>query len=587
MRAAKDNERIEALGGGSAGCVLANRLSADPSTKVLLIEAGGMEKHYVNLLLYPRVPIDTQIPLFAPLIIGSEVDWKHYPEPQSQACLAMENQVCRLARGKGLGGSSAMNFMLYVRGNRRDYEIWRDQFNATGWGYQDVLKHFKNIETSEVPFQDQEYRGTSGEVPVTYARLQTTLSTSFLYWCLSNGYKITDYNERSQAGCSRVQANIKNGQRWSANKAFIVPILFRDNLHISMLSHATKVIFHGKRAIGVRFIRRDREFNIMADREVVISAGAIGSPQLLMLSGIGPRSDLEKLQIPAIAYLPVGENLQDHMHVPGISGTLRLPWSISFWGYIWHRLWNLGKEIPAIYPGELTIPGSIEALAFVSTSFVNESLEFPDVEIALQSFSSSDNLFEYYLARTGLRKEVYNQYYLPHRNNCGFSLVPVMNRPKSRGYVKLRTAQPSDKPIINPRYLSHPEDVKVAIEGVKIALRLMNSEIPMNFTVQPWNIPLKQCEGTGPIWSDPYLECFVRHMAHTTWHPCCTCAMGWHKGAVVDHELRVWGVQKLRVVDASVMPTIVTGNLNVPTMMIADKAAEMILKANPLIKQRY
>ncbi|KAL3212993.1 hypothetical protein MRX96_035744 [Rhipicephalus microplus] len=209
------------------------------------------------------------------------------------------------------------------------------------------------------------------------------------------------------------------------------------------------------------------------------------------------------------------------MHVPGISGTLRLPWSISFWGYIWHRLWNLGKEIPAIYPGELTIPGSIEALAFQE-------------QVSEKRFTTN-TIF-------------------PHRNNCGFSLVPVMNRPKSRGYVKLRTAQPSDKPIINPRYLSHPEDVKVAIEGVKIALRLMNSEIPMNFTVQPWNIPLKQCEGTG---------------------------------AVVDHELRVWGVQKLRVVDASVMPTIVTGNLNVPTMMIADKAAEMILKANPLIKQRY
>ncbi|KAH8036791.1 hypothetical protein HPB51_005746 [Rhipicephalus microplus] len=279
-------------------------------------------------------------------------------------------------------------------------------------------------------------------------------------------------------------------------------------------------------------------------------------------------------QIPVIRDLPVGENLQDHMHVDGIVGTLRRPTGLN--------LFRLSTVTDYAYKrsGPLSIPASIEALAFVSTSFVNESLEFPDAEIALQSLPSSALPLECYFASMGLRKDVYNQYYLPNRGRHGFALAPVMNRPKSRGYVKLRTTDPFDKPIIDPKYLTHPDDVKAAVEGVKIALRLMKSDAMRAVGAKPWNIPFKWCLSEGSVWSDPYLTCLVRHLAHTTWHACCTCPMGMDEKAVLDPDLRVRGVKNLRVVDASVMPTIVSGNLNAPTMMIADKAAAMIIQDN-------
>ncbi|KAH7943944.1 hypothetical protein HPB52_013722 [Rhipicephalus sanguineus] len=551
------------VGGGSAGCVLANRLSADPTRTVLLIEAGGMENAFA------------QVPLFAPLLIGDRFDWKYLPEPQEHACLSMKDQRCPWARGKALGGSSAINFMFYVRGNRRDYDIWRDEFGAHGWSYDDVLPHFKNIETSRVPGHEEMYRGTTGEIPVVYANTHTRLSEAFLEACKENGYPIIDYNGRSQAGCSRLQANMLHGERCSASKCFITPILHRKNLHISLHSHATKVLFDRKRATGIRFVNHGRVYQVNATREVVISAGAIGSPQLLLLSGIGPRHDLEQLKIPVVADLPVGENLQDHMHVNGIAGTLRWPTGINIFRLSTVTNYTLKRS------GPFSIPGSIEALAFVSTSFVNESMEFPDAEIALQSLPSSALPLECYLSSTALRKDVYDQYYLPNRGRHGFALVPVMNRPKSRGYVKLRTANPFDHPIIDPKYLTHPDDVKAAVEAAKIALRLMKSDAMRAVGAKPWNIPLKSCVSEGEVWSDPYLTCLVRHLAHTTWHACCTCPMGSDERSVVDSKLRVWSLKNLRVVDASVMPTIVTGNLNAPTMMIADKASAIILQDNP------
>ncbi|XP_050030050.1 alcohol dehydrogenase [acceptor]-like isoform X1 [Dermacentor andersoni] len=549
------------VGGGSAGCVLANRLSADPSKMVLLIEAGGMEK-----------PL-AQIPLFAPLLIGSSFDWKYHPQPQEHACLSMEDRRCRLARGMALGGSSAINFMLYVRGNRRDYDIWRDEFGAHGWSYRDVFPHFKNIETARLPDQEPFYRGTHGEIPVEYASTQTRLSKAFLGACEENGYPVIDYNGRSQAGCSRLQFNTRHGQRYSASKSFITPILHRRNLHISLWSRATKVIFENQHAVGVRFLKGPRMHTVRASREVVIAAGAIGSPQLLLLSGVGPWFDLEQLKIPVIADLPVGRNLQDHMHVEGVSGTLRHRDGINLF-------WSSTVDYNNNCSGPFSIPASLEAVAFVSTPFVNTSLEFPDVEIVLQSLPPSDLCVALYLSKMALREDVYEQYFLPKRGQPGFALSPVMNRPKSRGYVKLRTTNPLDEPIIDPKYLTHPEDVAVAVEGVKIALRLIKSRAMRAIKAKPWDIPLEACASEGPTWSNEYLACFVRHMAHTTWHLCCTCPMGSDNRAVVDPRLRVYGLKNLRVVDASVMPTIVTGNLNAPVMMIADKAAAMILQDN-------
>ncbi|XP_049273321.1 oxygen-dependent choline dehydrogenase-like [Rhipicephalus sanguineus] len=387
-------------------------------------------------------------------LIGDRFDWKYCLSRQARLPF-YEGQRCPWARGKALGGSSAINFMFYVRGNRRDYDIWRDEFGAYGWSYDDVLPHFKNIETSRVPGHEETH-GTTDQDPIACTNQPP-------------GTRGSSKQSRSQQAPGDPSKPEGVLQPW--NKRSTAPFSRPASVHIrhppanvvacgtSKASKHAPVLFDRKRATGIRFVIHGRVYQVNATREVVISAGAIGSPQLLLLSGIGPRHDLEKLKIPVVADLPVGENLQDHMHVNGIAGTLRWPTGINVFRLSTVTNYTLKRS------GPFSIPGSIEALAFVSTSFVNESMEFPDAEIALQSLPSSALPLECYLSSTALRKDVYDQYYLPNRGRHGFALAPVMNRPKSRGYVKLRTANPFDDPIIDPKYLTHPDDVKAAVEG--------------------------------------------------------------------------------------------------------------------------
>ncbi|XP_077535764.1 glucose dehydrogenase [FAD, quinone]-like, partial [Haemaphysalis longicornis] len=272
------------VGGGSAGCVIANRLSADPNTSVLLLEAGDLED------------ATDQIPGAAPSKQGGHHDWAYVTVPQRNACLSYREQRVRLPRGKVLGGSSVLNYMVYTRGSRHDYDRWSEEYGAAGWSYQDVLPHFKEIEDYRVGAPD-DYHGTGGEVAVNYANGRTSLSDTFLMACNESGYPYVDYNGPEMAGCSRPQTNTRNGARVSANTAFIQPIIgARKNLHVALLSQVTKVIFEVTRAVGVTFTRLGHAMNVYASREVILSAGAFGSAQLLMLSGVGPKEDLERMQ---------------------------------------------------------------------------------------------------------------------------------------------------------------------------------------------------------------------------------------------------------------------------------------------------
>ncbi|KAH6924894.1 hypothetical protein HPB50_025909 [Hyalomma asiaticum] len=520
------------VGGGSAGCVLANRLSANSAVSVLLIEAGGPED------------ATTDVPLYALLHYHGPYDWNYVTEPQEHSCLSMKDKRSPWPRGKALGGCSVINFMLYVRGNRRDYDNWAHDYGAKGWSYDEVLPHFKNIEN-----------------------------------CHIKAY--------SNNGFSRLQTNVLGGSRYSACKSFIKPVIsVRRNLHISLLSHATKILFEGHRAVGVKFERGADKMHVRARREVIVSSGAIGSPQLLMLSGIGPRKHLEELGIPVIADLPVGENLQDHIFVGGIAATTKTRAELHLNSASIITNYAFRKE------GPLSVPAAIETVAFLSTSYVNASLDFPDVEIVLLSVSPSSEEGERFMIDTGLTKEAYEKYYRPKRKQYGFQLAPILNRLKSRGYIRLRSIDPDDPPIIDPRYFTHPEDIKVAAEGTNIsrkvqsaglskcahkAVEILKTEAFAKLGTKLWNVPFPGCEETGEMWSQPYLECLARHHTSTVWHPCCTCPMGDDHRAVVDSRLRVrGGVEGLRVVDASVMPTIVTANLNIPTHMIADRAAHLI-----------
>lgn len=548
------------VGGGSAGCLLANRLSANPRVTVLLLEAGGLED------------ATTDVPLFALLHFHGRYDWKYVTEPQEYACLSMKEKRSPWPRGKVLGGCSVLNFMMYVRGNKRDFDSWSRDYGAQGWSYDEVLPYFKSIETFNVDaFADNGYHGDNGELPISYPNTQTVLSEVFLEAGKELGYNYVDYNGPTQTGFSRIQVNVKNGQRWSSSKSFIKPVVeTRKNLHISLLSQATKVLFKGKRAYGVQFERGVEDRKVMAKKEVIVSCGSIGTPQLLMLSGIGPAHHLQELNIPVVADLPVGETLQDHFFVGGIAATTRKSAELNL------NTISLVTQYAFGTIGPLAIPAGIEAVAFVSTPYVNASLDFPDIEIVLLSVSPSSSEGERYLLDSGLTQELYDAYYKPQRDKHGFQLAPIVNRPKSKGYVRLKSKDPHDKPLINPNYLSHPEDVKVAALGAKKALEIMETEAFKKLGAKLWPTVFPPCEGEGEVWGEQYLRCLARHYTCTTWHPCCTAPMGYHPKAVVDSKLRVYDVEGLRVIDASVMPSMITANLNAATHMIAEKGAAMI-----------
>ncbi|XP_077514029.1 glucose dehydrogenase [FAD, quinone]-like [Amblyomma americanum] len=550
------------VGGGSAGCVIANRLSADPNVSVLLLEAGGLET------------ASRQIPLTAPFNLGGHDDWAYRTVPQENACLSFREQQCSVPRGKVLGGSSVLNFMLYVRGNKGDYDRWAREYGATGWAYDDVLPHFKDIEDYRAG-QPDEYHGVGGEVPVDYANGSAPVSQIFLEACSESGYPLVDYNGASQSGCSRVQGNLRDGTRVSASKAFIQPILrSRKNLHVALFSVATKVNFVGGRAVGVTYTMYGETHKVNARREVILSAGTVGSAQILMLSGVGPREDLERLQIPVVADLPVGRNLQEHV-------LLITAVPVTTTDYVAIPSFTLADiaQHASNRTGPVSIPAGVEAIQFVSTEYA-PATDIPDVEIILVSSAPASQLARTELLSSGFLPEAYDNYLGPGTDQPGFRVAAINNRPKSRGTLKLRTGNINDYPSINPRLLEHPDDVKALAQGAKVFIdRMLDTPAMKKIGAEAWNVTFPPCATAGPLWSLKYTECLFRHLSQPAMHLCCTAPMGSHPGAVVDERLRVRGnMTGLRVADASVMPDIVSGHTHAPAMMIGSKAASMIIE---------
>ncbi|XP_077512922.1 glucose dehydrogenase [FAD, quinone]-like [Amblyomma americanum] len=550
------------VGGGSAGCVVANRLSAYPNVTVLLLEAGGLEE------------ASNQIPITATYSLGGHDDWGYQTVPQKHACLSYQEQRCGMSRGKVLGGSSVLNFLLYTRGSIHDYDRWAREYGATGWAYGDVLPHFKAIEDYRAG-QPDEYHGFGGEVPVDFANSSTPLSQLFLAACKESRYPLVDYNGRTQSGCSRVQANIRDGARVSASKAFIQPILrTRKNLHVALFSQVTKVNFEGSRAVGVTFFRYGESQKISARLEVILSAGAVGSAQILMLSGVGPREDLERLKIPVVADLPVGRSLQDH---PLLLTAVPVS-TATYVGIPPFTLSDIAKYA-SNRTGSVTIPVGAEALQFVSTDYTAVPV-IPNVELVLISFQPANELARSQMLGGGLLPEAYDSYFGPGTDQPGFRVTAVNIRPKSRGSLKLRTGNAKDYPSIDPRLLAHPDDVKALAQGAKMFIdRMLNTQAMKKIGAEAWRVKFPPCAKAGPLWSLKYTECLFRHFAQPGLHLCCTAPMGSHQEAVVDERLRVRGnVTGLRVADASVMPDIVSGHTNAPAMMIGSKAASMIIE---------
>lgn len=549
------------VGAGSAGAVLANRLTENPKWNVLLIEAGPSENYFMD------------IPMFVHYLQAFNVNWDYKTKPSNTSCLGMRNNQCRWPRGKVMGGSSVLNFMIYTRGNARDYDRWAELGNA-GWSWDEVQPYFQKMENCQVPDRARGYMGEKGPMPICYTNWKSSLAKAFVAANVENGANYVDYNGARQCGVSYFQTTTEDGMRKSSNAAYLYPIKGRKNLHIQKEAMVTKVLIEKgtNRARGVQFRKNGRYVNVMARKEVIVSAGAINSPQLLMLSGIGPSEHLRSLNIDPLVDLKVGYNLMDHTATALTISVNKTSMSLDRVGSPANIL-KFVKE----RKGPITSIGSCEAVAFYDHDNPTSEGAWPTVEL----FQTGGPLYGDGIQKDNfnLRPSFFNKVYGAALRNKqdAFHVWPMILRPKSRGRISLRTANPFEHPIIDTNYFSHPDDIKVGVKGIRRTLELLEQPSLRRVGARLQDTPIPGCTHLT-LHSDEYFECFIRHITLTIYHYCGTCKMGPPSDpeAVVDERLRVYGIKGLRVVDASIMPEIPAGHTNGPTMMIAEKAADLI-----------
>ncbi|MDA9353545.1 GMC family oxidoreductase N-terminal domain-containing protein [Gammaproteobacteria bacterium] len=548
------------LGAGSAGCVLANRLSSNPDFNVCLIEAGSRD-----------TDVRLHVPLgFAFLGAGSKYSWNYNTEPQKEFAKVKVTEPAKAMvdstgdvheveseseehrrgyqpRGKTLGGSSSINAMLYVRGHKWDYDHWSELGN-NGWSYDEILPYFKKAEHNEI--HQNNFHGQNGPLNVANIRHKNKPVDDFVETGSSVFGFNEDFNGESQEGIGYYQTTQKNGKRCSAAKAYLVPALERDNLTVLTDTNVNKILVNDSRATGVSCIGEDgEEFTLNATKEVLLSSGAFGSPQVLLRSGIGPEQEITKHGIEHKVELPgVGKNLQDHIDYLSVHKYK----SLNLFGF------SLGT-IFLKYPYELIKYLLIKTGMFTSTvaeagGFIRSrnDITVPDIQLHFAPGMVVDHG----------RESVWG---------TGLSCHTCLLRPKSRGEVTLQSADPTDDPKIDPKFLSHPDDMRDMVAGYKKMMKVMNKEPLSKYTSGHVQRPVD-------LDNDEDIEQAIREDADTVYHPVGTCKMGSDEMSVVNERLKVHKVSGLRVIDASIMPTLVGGNTNAPTIMIGEKASDMILE---------
>lgn len=514
------------VGSGSAGGVIAARLTEDPSIRVLLLEAGAEDTGDDNI----------KIPAAFPNLFKTKWDWNYQTADQKH----LQNRSAFWPRMKALGGCSSMNAMIYIRGNAADYDEWRDAYGASGWGYEDVLPYFVKAEGNSRLVGP--YHGTDGPLRVEDRAQDHEMTDAWLSTACAAGLKATDdFNGAEQEGAGRYQVTCHEGRRWSVADGYIRPAMDRPNLTVSTKSFARKILIEGNRAVGVAYRRSGEDIEAFADAEVIVSGGSINSPQLLMLSGIGPGAHLREMGIDVAVESPgVGQNLQDHP-VAGVffhtKGTTDLAEAATVANL---ARWKANGSGP--------LASNVgEAGAFFRS---DDALDAPDIQIHFAPTGFYDN---------GMHEPV----------RRAVTVAPTLVKIASRGTLRLRSADPTWKPEIDPAYYSERADLEAMARGYRRSIEMSQQGPFARFIDGPW------MPGSLDPTDDAILDT-IAQVTQTLYHPTSTCAMGTNDDSVVDPELRVNGIDGLRVADASVMPCVPRGNTNAPTVMVGEKAADLI-----------
>jgi choline dehydrogenase len=529
---ADENFDYVIVGAGSAGCVLADRLTADGQNRVLLLEYGGSDRS-----IFIQMPSALSIPMNM-----EKYNWFYHTEPEPH----LDGRRMHTPRGKVLGGSSSINGLVYIRGNPQDFERWSAQ-GAKGWAYRDVLPYFRRAETRQEG--GDEYRGSSGKLHTRYGTVENPLHAAWLTAAREAGYPHTaDVNGFQQEGFGRMDMTVAGGRRCSAANAYLRPVMRRPNLKVLTHALATRIVFEGRRASGLEYVQGGATHRVHVDRELILSAGPINSPQLLKLSGVGPAAELSTHGIPVIHDLPgVGENLQDHLEFyfqvackePITLYSSIKPWNRALIG----ARWLLRKD-------GLGATNHFETCGFIRS---RAGVPYPDIQYHFLPMAVA-----------------YDGSTLAQEHGFQAHVGPM--RSKSRGWVRLASANPLDKPRILFNYLSAPDDWSEMRACVRLTREIFTQPAFDRYRG-------REIQPGAQVQTDEQIDAFIRAKVESAYHPSCTCKMGSAQDplAVVDPDTRVYGLEGLRVVDSSIMPSITNGNLNAPTIMLAEKAADHIL----------
>ncbi|XP_072042315.1 uncharacterized GMC-type oxidoreductase Mb1310-like [Amphiura filiformis] len=559
------------IGAGSAGCVVATRLSEDSNCTVLLLEAGPSDVEYPNIA----------IPAMVATLQQTDIDWNFKTVPQKHAAQAYTDGKIIWPRGKVLGGSSSLNFMAYVRGHSADYDSW-ESLGCDGWGWKDVLPYFIKSENNTCKkYTDPKFHGVGGPLTISdHHSYRSLLSKEFIKAGIELGYPEIDINDGNCIGFGDCPVTISDGERNSTARAFLRPAMDRDNLTVTTSALVTKILIEDNKAVGVEYMTGERTESAYVTKEVALCGGVINSPQILMLSGIGPRAHLQSLGIECITDLPVGKNLQDHIFCQ-LKGRINEECGVMSLNDVMDSKHQ--EQYNSDKTGLWTNNG-VESYGFIKSGLVKD-IEWPELQVI--AFPMYYSLGPEEPKVLGIKsKDLYpcfgydvNQEDVMSRK--GFIFTTFILHPKSVGEITLASKDPNEPPIIDPHYLEDPHDVKVLAEGLRFGKRFTETSVMRRFEAKLNET--KMPGQSGDAFSDENLEIYIRNIANTLHHQSGTCKMGGidDDTAVVDPKLRVRGIKGLRVIDGSIMPHSISGNTNAPCIMIGERGADLIKSSSP------